>query len=379
MANARLRGGRRHRARARGRGATGPRRAGPRIRPIAGLDRHSTASHSTRVRCLCAWTARGEMDRLRPEYMHPSCCLEATTFEILTGGIAIVTLDRPSALNSLSADLVSEVEHHFKYCDLANDVRVVILTGNPESKTSRGQTIFCAGADLAPKDGAAFAGDKASSRPAGEGEPAKPSPAATHRDGGGLLSLAINRCRKPVIAAINGTAVGGGLTPTLAADVRIVSESASLGFVFARRGIVPEAACGYFLPKLVGIGLALEWCMTGRVFPAAEAQGSGLFNHLVPEDDVMPKAMEIATEIVDNCSPSSITLTKAMLWKQLDNSSPEQAHLLDSRLLQWSFNQPDSEEGVKSFIEKRSPKFRLTGELPDMYPWWTEIDTKSRM
>ncbi len=319
------------------------------------------------------------MDSLRAEYMHPSSSLKATKFEILTGGIAVVTLDRPSALNSLSAALCWEVEHHFKYCDLATDVRAVILTGNPESKTSRGQTIFCAGADLAPADGVAFAGDKASSHPAGEGEPAKPSPAATHRDGGGLLSLAINRCRKPVIAAINGTAVGGGLSPTLAADIRIVSESASLGFVFARRGIVPEAACGYFLPKLVGVAVALEWCMTGRVFPAAEAQGTGLFNYLVPEEQVMPKALEIATEIVEHCSPSSVTLTKAMLWKQLDNSSPEQGHLLDSRLLQWCFNQPDAAEGVKSFIEKRSPKFRTTGELPDMYPWWTEIETTPRL
>ena len=333
-----------------------------------------------RVLQVPALRRHSEMDALRAEYMHPSASLKATKFEILSGGIAVVTLDRPSALNSLSAELNWEVEHHFKYCDLASDVRAVVLTGNPESKTSRGQTIFCAGADLAPEDGrAAFAGDKASSRAARDGEPAKPSRAATHRDSGGLLSLTINRCRKPVIAAINGTAVGGGLSPTLAADIRVVSESARLGFVFARRGIVPEAACGYFLPKLVGVALALEWCMTGRVFPAIEAEGTGLFNHLVPEEEVMPKALEIAREIVENCSPSSVTLTKAMLWKQLDNSSPEQAHLLDSRLLQWSFNQPDSEEGVKSFIEKRPPRFRTTGELPDMYPWWNEVETKSRL
>jgi enoyl-CoA hydratase/carnithine racemase len=241
------------------------------------------------------------MNSLRPEYMHPSDSLKATKFELLPGGIAVVTLDRPSALNSLSAALNFEVEHHFKWCDLASEVRAVLLTGNPESKTRRGQTIFCAGADLAPEDGGgAFSGDKRSSAPASEGEAAKPSPAATHRDGGGLLSLAINRCRKPVIAAINGTAVGGGLSPTLAADIRIVSDSAQLGFVFARRGIVPEAACGYFLPKLVGISKALEWCMTGRVFAATEAEGTGLFNHLLPEEEVLPKALEVRTLPIDS-------------------------------------------------------------------------------
>ena len=158
-----------------------------------------------------------------------------------------------------------------------------------------------------------------------------------------------------------------------------MASDAKIGFVFARRGIVPEAASSYFLPKLVGPTKALEWCLTGRVFPAAEAQGTGLFNYLLPEAQVLPKALEIAKEIVDNCSPSSLTLTKFMLWKQLEASSPEEAHLLDSRLLQWSFNQPDSREGVKSFLEKRAPTFRGTGELPDDFPWWKSVDVRPRL
>ena len=165
------------------------------------------------------------MAALNQDLMHPSSNLQATKFEMV-GSIAVVTLHRPDALNALNGPLCIEVEHHFKYCDLAPDVMAVIFTGTPESKTGRGQTIFCAGADLAPEGGGeAFGGDRASSgATSDENEPAKPSPAATHRDGGGLLSMAINRCRKPVIAAINGTAVGGGLTPTLAADVRIVRQ-----------------------------------------------------------------------------------------------------------------------------------------------------------
>jgi len=194
-----------------------------------------------------------------------------------------------------------------------------------------------------------------------------------------MLALAINRCRKPVVAAINGTAVGGGITPTLACDLRVVADDAQIGFVFARRGIVPEASSSYFLPKLVGITKAMEWCLSGRVFPAREAEATGLFNYILPREEVYPKALELAGEIAQSCSPSSVTLTKFMLWKQLDSSSPEAAHLLDSRLLQWSFKQPDSVEGVQSFLQKRPPQFRQTGELPDDFPWWPELNTKSRL
>jgi len=309
--------------------------------------------------------------------------LKATKFEVSPTGVATIMLSRPKALNALNGDLNRELVRHFGFCDKSPDIKVVVLTGDPASITSSGRTIFCAGADLSPPKSKPSRPHEA---PAVEGasERATASPwsndsIASHRDGGGVLALTINRCRKPVIAAINGTAVGGGLTPTLACDLRIVADDAQIGFVFARRGIVPEAASSYFLPKLVGVTKAMEWCLSGRVFPAREAHGTGLFNYILPQEEVYPKAMELAAEIAESCSPSSVTLTKFMLWKQLDGSSPEAAHLLDSRLLQWSFKQPDSVEGVQSFLQKRSPKFRQTGELPDDFPWWPELDVKSRL
>jgi enoyl-CoA hydratase/carnithine racemase len=205
------------------------------------------------------------------------------------------------------------------------------------------------------------------------------SAVAAHRDGGGVLSVAISRCRKPVIAAINGTAVGGGVTPTLACDMRVVSADAKIGFVFARRGIVPEGCSSYYLTRLVGIGQANEWVMTGRLFKATEAAGTGLFNYILPRSEVVGKAHALAREIVDNCSPSSVTLSKFMLAKQLDVSSPEEALLLESRLLSWAFRQPDAKEGTVSFMQKRLPNFRTTGELPDDFPWWPSVDVKSRL
>lgn len=288
--------------------------------------------------------------------------LRATKFELDHDGVAVVTLSRPEALNALNGALNGELIRHFERCDTDTAVKAVVLTGDPASVTASGSTIFCAGADLGGGKKKETAAQETTS--GGGGGVWSQDTISSHRDGGGVLTLAIHRCRKPVIAAINGTAVGGGITPSLAADVRIVSRDAKVGFVFARRGIVPEAASSYFLPKLVGPSKALEWCLTGRVFQSTEADGTGLFNYIVPQEDVLPKAMEIAREIVRNCSPSSLTLTKFMIWKQLEGSSPEEAHLLDSRLLQWSFNQPDSVEGVQSFLEKRPPQFRTSGELP---------------
>lgn len=298
-------------------------------------------------------------------------------------------LSRPKALNALNGALMSELVKLFSFCDSSSKVKVVILTGDPASKTPAGSTIFCAGADLgggkaekgeSGKDAKQQdSGKQAKQDDGGKGGPWSKDTIADHRDGGGVLSLAINRCRKPVIAAVNGTAIGGGLTPTLAADIRIFARDARIGFVFARRGIVPEAASSYFLPKLVGITKAMEWCLSGRVFSATEAEGTGLFNHLLPSEEVLPKALELAEEMATNCSPSSLTMLKFMLWKQLDNSSPEAAHLLESRLLQWSFNQPDSTEGVQSFLQKRPPAFRQSGELPDWFPWWNPLETRSRL
>jgi enoyl-CoA hydratase/carnithine racemase len=196
-----------------------------------------------------------------------------------------------------------------------------------------------------------------------------------HRDGGGQVALAIFRCRKPVIAAINGHAVGVGITMTLPMDMRIVSEEARIGFVFTRRGVVPEACSSWFLPRIVGASKAAEWIYTGRVFRASEEAASGLFNYVVPRDKVLDKAMMIAREIAENTSAVSVALSKALLWHGLAEGDPQSVHLIDSRCFYWMGHQQDTREGVESFLEKRPPKFsmKVSSDMPDFYPWWKEI------
>ena len=195
-----------------------------------------------------------------------------------------------------------------------------------------------------------------------------------HRDGGGQVSLAIFRCRKPVIAAINGHAVGVGITMTLPMDIRIVSENAKIGFVFTRRGVVPEACSSWFLPRIVGISKAAEWIYTGRVFRASEEATSGLFSYVVPQEKVLDKAMTVAREIAENTSAVSVALSKALLWHGLAEGDPQSVHLIDSRCFYWMGHQNDSHEGVESFLEKRPPKFamKVSSDMPDFYPWWKE-------
>jgi enoyl-CoA hydratase/carnithine racemase len=195
-----------------------------------------------------------------------------------------------------------------------------------------------------------------------------------HRDGGGQVALAIFRCRKPVIAAINGHAVGVGITMTLPMDIRIVAEDAKIGFVFARRGVVPEACSSWFLPRIVGISKATEWIYTGRVFRAAEEAASGLFNYVVPQEQVFKKAMTIAREIAEHTSPVSVALSKALLWHGFAEDDPQSVHLIDSRCFYWMGHQKDSREGVESFLGKRPPKFtmKVSSDMPDFYPWWKE-------
>jgi len=195
-----------------------------------------------------------------------------------------------------------------------------------------------------------------------------------HRDGGGLLSLRIYECLKPTIAAVNGAAVGVGVTSMLPMDVRIASENARFGFVFARRGIVPEACSSYFLPRVVGISRAAEWCFTGEVFDAAEALDGGLVRSVVPADDLMPTARELATKIAKNTSALSVTLTRHMLWRMLGADHPMEAHKIDSRGVQYMGASADAKEGVESFLEKRDPNYTLkpSQDLPDYFPWWTD-------
>jgi enoyl-CoA hydratase/carnithine racemase len=195
-----------------------------------------------------------------------------------------------------------------------------------------------------------------------------------HRDGGGQIALAVFGCRKPVIAAINGHAVGVGITMTLPMDVRIVAEDAKVGFVFTRRGVVPDACASWFLPRIVGISKAAELIYTGRLFRAEEEANSALFNGVVPRDEVLTKAMGIAKEIAENTAPVSVALSKALLWHGLGEADPQSVHLIDSRCFYWAGRQKDAYEGVESFLEKRLPKFtlRVSSDMPDFYPWWKD-------
>jgi len=267
--------------------------------------------------------------------------------------ILTITLNRPEKLNAFTPTMRQELIDAFDRADEDDDVRAIIITG-----AGRG---FCAGADLS---GGAEAFDR-------EGGPGA---IEEHRDSGGLLTLRIFESKKPVIAAINGPAVGIGATMTLAMDIRLASEKAKMGFVFARRGITPEACSGYFLPRIVGIGQALEWVMTGRVFSAREALEGGLVSRVLPHDDLLPRARELAREIAENTSAVSIALTRQMMWRMLGADHPMEAHKIDSKCIYHMGKSPDSYEGVMAFLEKRPAKFTMkpSKDMPDFYPWWED-------
>jgi len=270
-------------------------------------------------------------------------------------GIATITLNRPEQLNAFTGTMMREMIDAFDRIDADDEVRVVIVTG-----AGRG---FCAGADLS-SGGDTFAG--------GGSDETTEVPGVT-RDGGGLVSLRIFDCTKPVIAAINGPAVGVGITMTLPMDIRLVSESAKIGFVFARRGILPEAASSWFLPRLVGISQATEWCYTGRVFGPHEAKEGRLVRSIHAADDLIPAARALAREIADNTAPVSVALTRQMLWRLLGADHPMEAHRVDSRGIASRGRSADAREGVTSFLEKRPPAFpvKVSEGLPDIFPDWT--------
>ncbi|MHA6627291.1 enoyl-CoA hydratase-related protein [Pseudonocardia sichuanensis] len=274
-------------------------------------------------------------------------------------GVATITLHRPDRLNAFTATMARELVAAFDATDADDDVRVVLLTG-----AGRG---FCAGADLG-RGGRTF--DATDERRVAEradfgtvdGVP---------RDGGGIVSLRIAASRKPVIVAVNGPAVGVGVTMTLPADIRIAAESARFGFVFARRGLVPEAASSWFLPRVVGISQAMEWVATGRVFDASEALAGGLVSRVVPDAELLPTARGIAAEIAANTSAVSVALSRQMLWSMLGASTPWEAHRIDSNAIFRLGQGPDAAEGVTAFLEKRPPAFpgRVADHL-DVVPAW---------
>ena len=269
---------------------------------------------------------------------------------------ATITLDRPKALNAFTNTMLHELLDAFDRVDADDGVRAVIVTGR-----GRG---FCAGADLSA-GGQTF-------DDGGRGEQVAAS--APPRDGGGRLTLRIFDCKKPVIAAVNGPAVGVGVTMTLPMDIRIAAESARFGFVFARRGIVPEACSSWFLPRIVGISQATEWVFTGRVFPAAEALDGGLVRRVVPDDQLLPTARALAAEIASSTSAVSVALSRQLLWRMLGAPHPMEAHRADSRGISMMGKSADVREGVTSFLEKRPANFpgRVSTDLPDLFPSWEE-------
>jgi enoyl-CoA hydratase/carnithine racemase len=285
----------------------------------------------------------------------------------LAAGIATLTLCRPEKLNAFTAEMLDELLQAFDVIDADDNVRAVIVTGEGRA--------FCAGADLSAGAAAFSAANSADS--ADSPLRAAASIDYSHeksRDGGGRLTLRIFRCLKPVIAAINGPAVGIGATMTLAMDIRLASETAKIGFVFARRGIVPEAASCFFLPRIVGISRALEWCYSGRVYSAAEAKAGGMIREVYPDGQVLTAAREIGREIADNSSPVSVALIRQMMWRGLGMNGPMQAHRIDSCGIMSRGRSADVAEGVQSFLEKRPAKFadRVSTDMPDFFPWWDE-------
>src|SRR4051794_20877544 len=274
------------------------------------------------------------------------------------GPVLTITLNRPDKLNAFTFTMMKELLDAFDRADADDDVRAVIVTG-----AGRG---FCAGADLGAGD-ATFDYRDTSGKQARLGD----AP-----DGGGLGALRISESKKPVIAAVNGPAVGVGVTMTLPMDIRLASDAARFGFVFARRGLVPEAASSWFLPRVVGINKAAEWTFTGRVFPAQEALDAGLVRSVHPDDELLPAAYAIAREIADNTSAVSVALTRQMLWRMLGEPHPMSAHRVDSDGINAMGASADAREGVLSFLEKRPPAFtmRPTADMPAFYPWWTDPD-----
>ncbi|KAJ5493481.1 Enoyl-CoA hydratase AFT3-1 [Penicillium diatomitis] len=264
--------------------------------------------------------------------------------------VIIVTLNRPTKNNAFTSQMVQDFEKLYAMFDVDERVKVIVLTG-------AGRT-FCAGADLE------LGFSSTQERP------------AEHRDGGGRVALAIHRCRKPTIAAMQGSAVGVGMTMTLPAIIRVAYEKGKYGFVFGRRGIVMESCSSYFLPRLVGFSNASYLVSIGAVFPPSSKHFGDLFNEVIAESSqVLPRALEIASEIAENVSPTSQYLNRALMWR--NPGTPEEAHLLESAVICQIFGTADQNEGVSSFFEKRKPTFsaNLDDNPPSNVPWWTEVDT----
>jgi enoyl-CoA hydratase/carnithine racemase len=274
-------------------------------------------------------------------------------------GIGVITLNRPDKLNAYDSRMRQELLAAFDETDADDSVKAVVLTGAGRA--------YCAGADLS-EGVAAFdpsQGSAAQDRVVVNG---------IARDGAGMVSLRIFNSHKPVIGAVNGAAVGAGVTTLLPLDIRLASTAARFGFVFTRRGVTPEAASSWFLPRIVGISTALEWCYSGRMVAADEALARGLVREVLPPEELMPAAMALARDFATNSAPVSMALVRQMMWRMLGAAHPMEAHRADTRAIRQRGTSADAKEGVASFKEKRLPNFpdRLSNGMPDIFPDWQE-------
>ena len=265
----------------------------------------------------------------------------------ISDGVMTLTLNRPAKLNAYNQQMGRELVAAFRRADSDDDVRVVIVTGAGRA--------FCAGADMSPDSGF-FAKD---------GESSEPSPEDR-------FVTRIFECLKPVIAAINGPAVGVGITLALPMDIRIAAEGARFGFVFTRRGLVPEAGSAWFLPRIVGLPQALRWIYAGAMVAADEALKAGLISEIVPPGRLLARAQEIAREIADNTSPVATALSRQLMWRASGADHPDAALSVDATLNRALATSPEAKEGIAAFLEKRKPRFpgRPSQDLPPPYPWW---------
>lgn len=275
--------------------------------------------------------------------------------------ILTITLNRPDRLNAFTLRMKDEVVHALAEADRNDDIRAVIVTGAGK--------VFCAGMEMQPEDGGHLFGYD-------DAEGMDP-PLETIRDSGGELSLAIYNCRKPVIAAINGAAVGVGITMTLPMDIRLVAANSKIGFVFTQRGITPEACSSWFLPRVVGIQKAMEWVISGDIFMAEEGEKAGLFHSVHDKGEVLDVARCIARKLIAKSSPVAVALAKQMLWRNPNFSHPAEAHVVESKMIYWSNEFWDGKDGFTAFLEKRDPRFETSlADVPKQFDFWSEPQIK---
>lgn len=283
--------------------------------------------------------------------------------------ILTIILNRPEKLNVFSPTMHSELRDAIDRADSDDDIRAIVVTGAGRA--------FCAGADLSLGEDM-FDLDAQTRSPQGPAKKSYNDPKVRNFDRAGQLTMRLFRCLKPIIAAFNGPAIGMGATIPLAMDIRIASQAARFGFVFSQRGLVQEAASSWFLPRIVGVAQALEWCYTGKVFSAEEALAGRLVSKVVPPDQLLPTAREIAREIAERTAPVSIALIRQMMWRMLGADDPVEAHKIENLALYTRGRSADCKEGVSAFMEKRPAVFKdkVSTDMPDFFPWWTEQGDK---